>query len=110
MSDPIPLMPDTSDSVGPALPGRVFVGTDKFATYEKLGADLIACAHDCVAKFGDFHFALSGGSTPFPFYQSLMTDPHYRSFPWTRTHLWIVDERRVPFDNALSNWGHIALF
>ncbi len=108
MNDPIPFLPDPEELAGPALPGKVFVGADKYVTYEKLGADLLACAYDCVAKFGDFHFAVSGGSTPFPFYLSLMTDPHYRGFPWASTHLWIVDERRVSFDNELSNWGKIG--
>ena len=36
-----------------------------------------------------------------------MYDPLLREFPWTRTHLWIVDERRVPFDDPASNFGMI---
>lgn len=106
--EPIPLAPLESDIKGPPLPGRAVIGADRHEVYELLGAHLLKCALDCVTKFGDFHLAISGGSTPFPFYQSLMTDPHYRTFPWGRTHLWIVDERRVPFDNPLSNWRQIS--
>ena len=106
--EPIPLAPLEDSIKGPSLPGRVVVGTDRHAVYETLGSHLLSTAFDCVTKFGDFHFAVSGGSTPFPFYQSLMTDPRYRTFPWARTHLWIVDERRVAFDNTLSNWRQIS--
>jgi 6-phosphogluconolactonase len=36
-----------------------------------------------------------------------MYDPAYRELPWRRTHLWIVDERRVPFDDERSNFKMI---
>jgi len=72
-----------------------------------LGAELLIHAGNCVRTFGDFHLALSGGSTPLPFYHRLMVDPMFRSFPWERTHLWIVDERRVPFEDDRSNFRHI---
>jgi 6-phosphogluconolactonase len=55
----------------------------------------------------DFHLALSGGSTPFPLYRRLMLDPDFRDFPWRRTHLWIVDERCVPFDHEKSNYRQV---
>ena len=42
-----------------------------------------------------------------PLYQRLMVDPRYRDLPWG-THLWIVDERRVPFDDERSNHKHIG--
>ncbi len=42
-----------------------------------------------------------------PFYEQLMTDPRARGFPWARTHLWMVDERCVPFDHEKSNWRQI---
>lgn len=108
MTDPIPLAPDVDDLKGPNLPGRVVVRADRHSVYDALGAELMVCAVQCVEKYGDFHIALSGGSTPFPFYEQLMTDPHYRMFPWSHTHLWIVDERRVAFDNPLSNWRQIS--
>lgn len=75
--------------------------------HDALAADMMLHAHNCVRSFGDFHLALSGGSTPMPFYERLMIDPRYRDFPWGRTHLWIVDERRVPFDDERSNFKHI---
>ena len=43
-----------------------------------------------------------------PFYRRLMVDPTFREFPWKRTHLWLVDERRVPLTDDRSNWAHIA--
>ena len=106
--EPILLAPEEPEPVGPPLPGRVVVRADRESVCEALGTDLLAAAHDAVARRGVFHLAVSGGSTPFPFYQSLMTDPMYRSLPWERTHLWIVDERRVAFDDDKSNWGKIA--
>jgi 6-phosphogluconolactonase len=41
-------------------------------------------------------------------YRRLMIDPRYRDLPWTRTHLWIVDERRVDFDDERSNFKLIS--
>ncbi len=108
MPDPIPLAPDPDELQGPALPGRSVIRADRYGVYEALGSELLAFAVQCVEKFGDFHLALSGGSTPFPLYEQLMTDPKFRSFPWGRTHLWVVDERRVPFDHPLSNWRQIS--
>jgi 6-phosphogluconolactonase len=74
---------------------------------DSIAADLLFQAKSCVRTFGDFHLALSGGSTPEPLYRRLMYDPSYRDLPWKRTHLWVVDERRVPFDNEQSNFKMI---
>jgi 6-phosphogluconolactonase len=74
---------------------------------DAIAADLFFQAKACVRTFGDFHIALSGGSTPEPLYRRLMYDPNYRDLPWKRTHLWIVDERRVPEDDERSNFRMI---
>jgi len=92
----------------PALPGRVVVRHDAHDVHSALAADLMIHANNCVHTFGDFHLALSGGSTPMPLYQRLMVDPAYRAFPWKRTHLWIVDERAVPETDDQSNFRHIS--
>ena len=105
-NDPLNVQPE-SLIPAPALPGRVVTAETPERVMELLAADLIAHALNCVRHFGDFHLALSGGNTPMPFYELLMVDPDYRVMPWRRTHLWVVDERRVGFEDPRSNWRHI---
>ncbi len=93
--------------VGPPLRGDVIVTESVDELIDKVAADLVVHAENCVRQFGDFHLALSGGSTPQPLYERLMYDPNYRRLPWRRTHLWIVDERCVPFDDPNSNFRMI---
>ncbi len=102
------LIPFAEEPVPPSLPGTVRVSATADATIDALAADLVAHALACVRQFGDFHLALSGGNTPFPLYERLMYDPMYRDLPWKRTHLWMVDERCVPFDDPMSNFGKIS--
>lgn len=104
MSAPLPLEPLPTP---PKLPGTVVVRPSADDLIDAIAADMFLQAGNCVRTFGDFHLALSGGSTPMPLYARLMYDPHYRELPWRRTHLWIVDERRVPFDDERSNFKHI---
>ncbi len=87
----------------PVLTGDVHVApTDRL--YDDLAGALMAAAIAAIKDRGVFHLALSGGSTPEPFYIRLMIDPRYRAIPWSVTHLWLVDERRVPLDDEQSNW------
>lgn len=96
------------DPVAPKLPGQVIVRAEVEDLHAALAADFMIHAFNCVQSFGDYHIALSGGSTPLPFYRRLMVDPSYRGLPWARTHLWMVDERRVPFEDDRNNYSHIA--
>jgi len=91
----------------PTLPGEVIVRPTADDLIDAVAADLFLHAHNCVRSFESFHIALSGGSTPMPLYRRLMYDMNYRSLPWSGAHLWIVDERRVPFDDERSNYGAI---
>jgi len=91
----------------PALPGKVVARRTVDELHDAIASDLMAQALNCVREFGDFHLALSGGRTPFPLYELLMYDPRFRGIPWRRTHLWMVDERCVPFESELSNFGRI---
>lgn len=91
----------------PDLPGQVVLKPDDEELHLALGSDLLLHANNCVRTFGDFHLALSGGSTPMPFYFRLMVDPVFRALPWSRTHLWLVDERCVPINDEQSNYKHI---
>lgn len=91
----------------PVLPGMVVVRPHADDVIDLLALQLTTAAVACSRAFGDFHLALSGGSTPMPLYRRLMLDPTFRHLPWDRTHLWIVDERRVPFDDERSNYRQI---
>lgn len=55
-------------------------------------------------KKGDFHVALSGGSTPKAWFDHLATH-HKNDIPWDRVHLYWGDERCVPPNDADSNYG-----
>lgn len=109
--DPLPVVePIAIAPAGPPrpnLPGTVILRPNLEELIDAIAADMLFQAHGCVRAFGDFHLALSGGSTPEPLYRRLMYDPAYRGFPWVRAHLWIVDERRVPFDDPRSNFAMI---
>lgn len=60
-------------------------------------------AEDAVKHRGIFTVSLSGGSTPVKLYKELSgTD-----LKWDRTHIFIVDERFVPFDHIDSNFRMI---
>lgn len=104
---PIGIEKDESTPDAPSLPGEVEVFAEADHALDRLAGELVVHALECVRRFGDFHLALSGGSTPMPLYERLMIDPAYRRMPWRKTHLWIVDERRVPFDDDRSNYKHI---
>jgi len=88
----------------PRLPGSVVVRESPDELVDAIAADLFFQSRACVRTFGDFHLALSGGRTPEPLYRRLMYDPNYRDLPWKRTHLWQVDERRVPPDDERRNF------
>ncbi|MHC5023137.1 MAG: 6-phosphogluconolactonase [Planctomycetota bacterium] len=100
LSEVIPAAPD--------LPGQVVVAPDFDQLIDKIAADLVVHAENCVRQFGDFHLALSGGKTPQRLYERLMYDPNYRRLPWKRTQLWLVDERCVPLDDERSNFHVIG--
>lgn len=63
-------------------------------------------AREAIHQRGVFHAALSGGSTPKPFYEKLGTDLRC-SDHWLHTHIWVVDERRVSQDDQRSNFRMI---
>ncbi len=92
---------------GPPLPGSVVVAGGVDEIVDLLAAEVVVQSLACMRRFGDFHLALSGGSTPQPLYERLMYDADCRRLPWPRTHLWMVDERVVGFDDPRSNFGKI---
>ena len=49
--------------------------------------------------------ALSGGKTPLDFYRKLSC--RKETLPWEKIHIFLVDERFVPFSHSESNYGMI---
>lgn len=94
-------------SRSPKLTGSVHIREDREQLFDDLANVLMASALHAIDQRGVFHLALSGGSTPERFYMRLVIDPRYRAIPWNDIHLWLVDERRVPVDDELSNYRMI---
>ncbi|KAK9528878.1 hypothetical protein VZT92_013013 [Zoarces viviparus] len=69
---------------------------------ERLAADIQEAAEAAVREGGVFHLAISGGSTPLALFHRLAL--HHFSFPWSHTHVWMVDERCVPLTDLESNF------
>lgn len=90
------------------LTGNIHVAPTADELYDDLAHALVAASTSAVDERGVFHLALSGGSTPERFYMRLVMDTRYRVIPWKQTHLWIVDERRVPPDDEKSNFRMIS--
>ncbi len=53
---------------------------------------------------GHFSVALSGGKTPVKLYQKLA---ERKNLPWDKTHVFIIDERFVPYDSDDNNYHMI---
>ncbi|NXE17955.1 G6PE protein, partial [Ardeotis kori] len=68
----------------------------------QLASDIEKTASRTVAHSGQFHLALSGGSSPVVLFQRLAR--HHYAFPWRHTHIWLVDERCVPLTDTESNF------
>lgn len=88
----------------PQLPGFVHVGKTTEDLHDDLSFALLGAAAQAVDERGVFHLALCGGRTPEPFYIGLCIDVRFRAIPWKQTHIWLVDERCVPLDDAASNF------
>ncbi|RME22262.1 MAG: 6-phosphogluconolactonase, partial [Candidatus Zixiibacteriota bacterium] len=95
---------NTNASHDLSLPGEVHVAPDSDSLFDELGCWFTAIGLKAVRDRGVFHIALSGGTTPWPFYHRLLIDTRFRKVPWEHTHIWIVDERRVPFEDERSNY------
>jgi 6-phosphogluconolactonase len=89
------------------LPAEIKV----FPTLEEMSLQaasrLARLANQRVAENKLFTVALSGGSTPRRLYEKLGAAPLADRIPWTRTHLFQVDERCVPPDHVESNYRMI---
>jgi 6-phosphogluconolactonase len=58
-------------------------------------------SEEAIERKGVFVVALSGGKTPVNFYQTLAENKGM--LPWNKTHLFLADERFLPFEDKDSN-------
>jgi 6-phosphogluconolactonase len=72
----------------------------------RTAADIFSMgAKECVARKGQFFVAISGGTTPGLFHRMLVQEPYVSEIPWDKMHIFWVDERCVPENDAASNYG-----
>lgn len=64
----------------------------------------IEISESAINKKGRFEAGLSGGRTPTSLYQGLS---EFRKLPWERTHIFLVDERFVPYESSENNYHMI---
>jgi len=67
----------------------------------------VVLAAQAIAARGEFHVALSGGTTPRALYQCLVTAEFSAQIDWQHVHIWFGDERTVPPQHPDSNY-HMA--
>jgi len=68
-------------------------------------ADLfVTAARKALDEKGLFYVAVSGGRTPRLLFERLVTHPEAKALPWSRCHIFWVDERYVPADDPASNF------
>ena len=83
---------------------RICVFEDLAELTRAAAGEIARFAESAVAERGRFTWALSGGSTPRPVYESLAGDPYRERLPWSAIHLFWGDERHVPPDHPESNY------
>jgi hexose-6-phosphate dehydrogenase len=93
--------PIAGDSPEMLLGHQVIVGSID-AIITQLIYDIQDVAEKAIYQSGVFHLALPGGLSPVPLFNKLAF--HASSFPWQQTHIWLTDERCVPFNHSSSNF------
>jgi 6-phosphogluconolactonase len=84
---------------------KVIILEDAEKTAEFAAIKFIEIAESSIKERGRFITALSGGKTPISLYRKLAE--FQKPIAWDRTHIFIVDERFVPFDHEASNYRMI---
>lgn len=84
---------------------RINFFKDKENNFDKFASDFLfeALKQIEITSFGKINIALSGGNTPLPILEILQKE----KLAWDRFNFFMVDERCVPNDNPLSNFGNI---
>ena len=84
---------------------RVLPDTEQMARVA--AAYVVEVAQQSVGERGQCVIGLPGNGTPLDFYQTLASPPYATEMPWPHTHLFMGDERWVPFSDSQNNAGMI---
>jgi 6-phosphogluconolactonase len=81
---------------------KVLIFENSFKLTNFLLKQFFRIAEEAIKKYGRFTVALSGGKSPMEFYVRLAGAKDFSL--WSKTHIFIVDERFVPQDHPDSNF------
>lgn len=83
---------------------EVYIFDDKKELADRLASDFQKAAENGKREGRGIYIALSGGSTPRLFFETLSKPPYDQSVPWSMVNLFWGDERCVPPDDEQSNF------
>jgi 6-phosphogluconolactonase len=82
---------------------RLVVLPNRDAVAEEAARLVCDALSGAIARRGEAHIALTGGSSAAPLYGRLAVPPWRDAVDWQRVHLWWGDERYVPSEHPESN-------
>jgi len=82
---------------------QIFHSDDALAAYA--AGLFVQAARESIAARGRFTVALTGGSSPHKTYELLASAPQSKEVDWSKTFVFLGDERFVPDDDERSNYG-----
>lgn len=89
--------------------GRALVSGQHDIVIQSLADNVLEAAlHVVYREKRAFHLALSGGNSPVKLLRLLAAQQEASGFPWSSTHVWMVDERCVPLWDSRSNFLAVA--
>jgi len=86
-------------------PNTLIICPDADSLAARAAELIVESAREAIGQRGRFTFVLSGGSTPEKTYRHLASPKIASTVDWSKTFIFVGDERFVPFDNADSNFG-----
>jgi 6-phosphogluconolactonase len=94
-----------SQFLGKKVIVMMLIINDDFDSLMQEAADAyVRLVNQSIRQRGRFSVALSGGSTPDPFYRALADPANQSCINWQKIHLFWGDERPVPPDHPESNF------
>jgi 6-phosphogluconolactonase len=86
------------------MTGKIHILPDQQALNAAVAQAWHTMSNAAIAARGEFHVALSGGSTPKSLFQLLASTEWRDRFNWKHIHIYFGDERCVPADHPDSNY------